>query len=274
MIAGLFSSLGFAHMPASIPSTKIVAESISESDPIVHAIDHDQEKIVKDWLKKGHSACAKVKNKIQESFLERAAAQGSEHVFDVLLNDLEMKGLSSQGLWTDSRGTPILLSLVSMAIPSQPQTPKYERMIARFIKIHSDQVNLKDKAYVGDGRTALHQAATSGNLLVLNNLIENGAQVNEVNAIGETPLHFAARFGKLEVLKILIANGADVEAKTKHTKATPLLSAAESGQERIIRELLDAGAKKSARDVFGKTAPERYKEYVAGYYQITLPKNN
>ena len=147
-------------------------------------------------------------------------------------------------------------------------------MIERFLKKHADQINVQDKAYIGDGRTGLHQAAANGNIVVLKSLLSHGAQINSVNSIGETPLHFAARFGQLAALKILIAQGARLNEKSKHTKATPLLVAAESGHEAIIRELLDAGAKRNVRDIFGKTALDRYKEFVGSYYQKLSSRNN
>jgi len=264
VLAGLFSFVCHAHTPASIPSTKTVVENVTEQDSILRAIDRDQEKLVKEWLAQGHSPVAIIKNKIQESLLDRAASVGAEKVFEVLLSSIESQGLI---LPRDGRGTPILLSMVTLAMPNQSQVKKYERMIEKFLVKHSDQINLKDKAYIGDGRTALHQAATNGNIVVLKALLSHGAQVNVVNSIGETPLHFAARFGKLETLKILITRGAKLNEKTKHTKATPLLVAAESGQEAIIRALLYAGAKKEEKDAFGKTAPERFKAYVTNYHQ-------
>ncbi len=274
MIAGLLSSVGFAHTPASIPSTKIIVETISEKDAILQAVDRDQENKVKDWLRKGHSSSALVKNKIRESLLDRAASSGSEKVFDVLLTDLESKETSVSYRWKDGRGTPILLSLVSLATPTHSRSGKYERMIERFLKKHADQINAQDKAYIGDGRTALHQAAANGNLVVLKSLLSHGAQINSLNSIRETPLHFAALFGQLAALKILIARGAKLNEKSRHTQATPLLAAAENGHEAIIRELLDSGAKKELKDAFGKTAPERYKEYVASYYQKFSPRHN
>jgi len=274
IFAGLLSALSFAHSPASIPSTKVVVEKINDDDPILNSIDLDQELVVKDWLKNGHSSFTVIKNKMNESLLDRAASFGSEKVFELLLTEMESAGSSFQKIYADERGTPILLSLVSLATPDQPNSKKYERMIEFFLKKHADQINAQDKAYIGDGRTALHQVAINGNLVVLKALLSHGAQINSVNSINETPLHFAARFGKLEVLKILISGGARLDEKSKHTKATPLLAAAERGHELIIRELLDAGAKKNERDAFGKTAPERYKEYVAGYYQKnSLPTN-
>ncbi len=273
LIAGLFSAPSFAHSPASIPSTKIVVESISEKDAILRAVDADQDKVVLEWIKKGHSSSAIVNNKIKESMLERAASLGSEKVFELLLTDRESKSQLVQNTWRDGRGTPILLSLVSLAMPGKKESEKYARMIERFLKNHSDQINLQDKAYIGDGRSALHQAASNGNLNVLKMLLSHGAQINSVSSTGETPLHFAARFGQLAALKVLIAHGARLNEKTKHTKATPLLVAAESGHEVIIRTLLDSGAKKNEKDVFGKTAPERYKDYVSNYYRSISHKN-
>lgn len=276
LLASLLASSGFAHSVASIPSTKIVEslspEMVDENDLIVRAIDLDQEVIVREWLKKGHQPTAIVKNKIRESMLDRSATMGSEKVFDVLLSDLENK--NTPCTYRDSRGTPILLSLVSMATPGKPSAFRYERMIGRFLSKHAKQINLQDKAYIGDGRTALHQSAVSGNLTVLNSLLSHGAQVNVMNSIGETPLHFAARFGKLSVLKELISRGAKLNETSKHTKVTPLLAAAENGQEAIIRELLDAGAKKELKDAFGKTAPERYREYVSSYFKKTAHHPN
>jgi ankyrin repeat protein len=273
LIATLISSVSFANSPASIPSTKIVAESVSEKDSILQSIDHDQIFQVKQWLKQGHSSFSIVQNKMRESILDRAASLGSEKVFELLLTDMESKNISNQHSWRDGRGTPILLGLISLATPSNRNVHKYERMIERFLSKHSDQIDFQDKAYIGDGRTALHQAAANGNLVVLKALLSHGAHINSLNSTGETPLHFAARFGQLAVLKTLIRNGAKLNEKSKFTLVTPLLAAAENGHEVIIRELLDAGAKKDAKDIFGKSAPERYRDYVSNYYHHISNKN-
>ena len=273
LIATLISSVSLANSPASIPSTKIVAENISEKDNILKSIDHDEVNQVKKWLNQGHSSFSIVHNKMRESILDRAASLGSEKVFELLLKDMESKNITSQHSWRDGRGTPILLGLISLATPSNSNVHKYERMIERFISKHADQINFQDRAYIGDGRTALHQAAANGNLVVLNSLLSHGAQINSLNAIGETPLHFAARFGQLAVLKALIRNGAKLNEKSKFTLVTPLLAAAENGHEVIIRELLDAGAKKDAKDVFGKSAPDRYRDYVSNYYHHISNRN-
>lgn len=199
-----------------------------------------------------------------ELLLERSS-EGSDCAFESLLNKIEKSTDASSLTWSDRRGTPLLLSLAATNSAG---------MVDRFLLKHSDQVNAQDKAYVGDGRTALHQAAANGNARILTALLAHGAQVNATNTNGETPLHFAARFGQLNALKLLVSHGANLNLQSKHAKATPLLIAAENGQEAIIRELLYFGAKKEIRDVFGKTAPERFKEYVALYHRNHPAKRN
>ena len=134
-------------------------------------------------------------------------------------------------------------------------------MIALLISTAPELVQLPDRAYIGDGRTALHQAAAVGNLKVMQMLISNKAQINAKNASGETPLHFAARFNHLDAVKYLIASGAAINEKTRYTQTTPLMAAAEMGNETVIRLLMLSGAERDARDAFGKTAPERFREF-------------
>ena len=238
---------------------------LEENHPMVAAIDKDDAKTIQRWLAIGYSPSARIDNQIKESLLERAAVRGSEKVFDAFVSELELSTEENPKVWRDSRGTPILIVMAALATPEKKSSLKYERMIERLLVDHSDHINDRDRAYIGDGRTALHQAAATGNARLIDILISHGAQVDSENSTGETPLHFAARFGKLSSLKLLIGFGAKIDPKSKHTRSTPLLIASESGHESIIRELLDSGAKKSEKDIFGKTAPQRYKEYVKSY---------
>ena len=60
---------------------------------------------------------------------------------------------------------------------------------------------------------ALNHAATFGQKEVAELLIDSGADVNVMDAIGQTPLHGAATGGHKEVAELLITKGADVNAK-------------------------------------------------------------
>ena len=230
---------------------------------IVQAIDSDDSKEVQEWVNSGHAPLAKINNKIHEGLLERAATHGSIHSFEVLLKAAHTQ--FADQVFADSRGTPILITLTALAGPGKASTPVYEKMISLMLKSSPQSAKAKDRAYIGDGRTALHQAAAIGNVNVLKLLMSHGAEVNAKNSSGETALHLAARFGHLEAAKYLVRAGAAVNEKTKFTRATPLMAAAEMGHENIIRMLMVSGAERDAKDAFGKTAPQRFREYCSLY---------
>jgi ankyrin repeat protein len=115
----------------------------------------------------------------------------------------------------------------------------------------------------------LHGAAFHGHWRLCQFLIENGADVNRPLAdTGEVPLHAATSKANRPaydlVLKVLLANGADPNHVTRagaptgsfmrdgRTKAeTPLHRAAAFGTEEAIELLLDAGAKRDVKDMYG-----------------------
>lgn len=63
----------------------------------------------------------------------------------------------------------------------------------------------------------MHVACYNGQDVVVNELIECGANVNQVNEKGFAPLHFtaASRHGAL-CLELLVGNGADVNIKVRN----------------------------------------------------------
>ena len=117
----------------------------------------------------------------------------------------------------------------------------------------------------------LNGAAFHGHWQLCQYLIEHGANVNHpLPDTGEVPLHAALCKANRpvydSVLRVLLASGADPTAVTKpdaetgsfmrdcRTKAeTPLHRAAAFGTVDAIRLLLDAGARKDARDMNGET---------------------
>lgn len=71
------------------------------------------------------------------------------------------------------------------------------------------------------GNTPLHVACYNGQDVVVNELLDCGANVNQVNERGFSPLHFAAAstHGAL-CLELLVCNGADVNIKVRDIKFT------------------------------------------------------
>ena len=85
-------------------------------------------------------------------------------------------------------------------------------------------------------------AAHSGFKATVNELIQHGADVNQLDFVGRTPLHIAANRGQLAVIEILVSEGAEVNV-VDHKNRTPLYNAAIKAHEDVCRYLLDQGAK-------------------------------
>jgi ankyrin repeat protein len=84
-------------------------------------------------------------------------------------------------------------------------------------------------------------------------LIDNGANVNTKNLLGETPLYLTTESGSLEISKILLNNGADVAIKNNNGN-TPLHHAVwHPHKPELTKLLIDNGAEVSATDNEGFT---------------------
>jgi len=101
----------------------------------------------------------------------------------------------------------------------------------------------------GDGMTALHWAASRGNLVATHMLVSAGARVDAVTRNANyTPLHLAAQNGRAETVKALLAAGANVNATTSSGGASALHFAASSGDAATVDALIDKGASVNARE--------------------------
>ncbi|HJS75471.1 MAG TPA: ankyrin repeat domain-containing protein [Vicinamibacteria bacterium] len=107
----------------------------------------------------------------------------------------------------------------------------------------------------GDGMTALHWAASRGNLELAEVLLYSGANVGAGTRIGRyTPLHLASRGGYTDVVEALLRAKADPGARTTNSGVTPLHLAAASGSVDVVRALLPAGADVNAAETsWGQT---------------------
>ena len=242
---------------------RVRTEVIPSNHPLISLIDRNDEAGVQRQLQVGHSPLARIQDARGESLLERSMVKGSERVFAVLLS--EIKEHDALALLVDSRGTPLLLSMTNLAIPGRPMTSIYEREIIALLDAFPELLKESDHAYVGDGRQPLHGAAAIGNLKLAQEFVGRGAAPDVKNAPGETPLHLAARFGHLQVVRFLVSSGAKLDEVTRYTHATPLMCASEAGHDSVIRFLLMSGASKGTQDAFGKTAHQRYKEFLLAF---------
>ncbi len=104
-----------------------------------------------------------------------------------------------------------------------------------------------------DGRTPLARAASTGNPLMAQALIDAGAEVDwPPSGSGiASALAWAASKGHIESVRVLIAAGADLEHYARYRFDTALQRAALAGHAETVRVLLEAGA-----DVTGDAGEE------------------
>ncbi len=110
------------------------------------------------------------------------------------------------------------------------------------------------------GETPLMSACFEGNIGVAEHLIKKGARIDSRDDKGVTVLGYALRF--IETAKLIVEHGADVNAKNNIGR-TALMSATTSGKEEIVKLLLDNGADVNVVDRNGNTALEGH------YYTIS-----
>ena len=88
-----------------------------------------------------------------------------------------------------------------------------------------------------DGRTALHRAASQGDVAIIKSLIAAGADVRATDAKMRTPLHEAVADGHIAAVELLLLKGARADVADSEL-ITPLLLAARMNMGRGDGKLL------------------------------------
>ena len=153
----------------------------------------------------------------------------------------EVKSLIQAGVrpnTLDPKGNPMLIVAI------RDKSLQVADLLLANNAIH---VNLMNKS----GENPLMMASIEGELPLVETLVlKNKA---EVNKSGWTPLHYACTTGKLSVAEFLIARGAKVNALSP-SETTPLMMAVGSGNDLLIKLLLDNGADLRMRNHEGYSA--------------------
>ena len=110
-------------------------------------------------------------------------------------------------------------------------------------------VNTKDR----HGHTPLMEAAKTGDVEAVRDLVNRGADLEAKSEKGKTALHYAAANGHVAVVNTLLENGAVVDARDRDWR-TPLMLAAIYGCNHTVQSLISSGADVSAKMLAGNTA--------------------
>ncbi|MGF1671308.1 MAG: ankyrin repeat domain-containing protein [Balneolaceae bacterium] len=101
----------------------------------------------------------------------------------------------------------------------------------------------------------LFEAIQNIDIVSLNILLADGADVDTMNHNGETPLMAASKIGNMRMLNILLMHNPDVN-KRNNNGQTALMIASENGQLFVAERLLQKGADASLKNNKGETAKD------------------
>lgn len=94
--------------------------------------------------------------------------------------------------------------------------------------------------------TLLTGATLQQNVEMVNFLLENNADPNLQNSLGDTALIYAGKKGNMDIIKLLLEHGADSNITNNNGKNS-LFGAAGFGHIKVVKLLLDKGANAKAK---------------------------
>lgn len=161
-------------------------------------------------------------------------------------NLLESIG-NSLGLYSHAEKAHVLNKCVTMLA----HDAAFDGHIEDLKKFSEDHLSMERKDH--EGRTLLHVACRTGNVALVDYLLEQNVMVNPVDSSGNTPLLLAIQRDYLKIAEKLIEKGGDVRNQSDYL-AYIICDAAKSGHVPKIRLLVAAGVNVNIFDFQGRTA--------------------
>lgn len=185
--------------------------------PLYIAVEHKVDKdIIKMLLEAG--ANPNIKNTHGETPYYVAMTQKNDIIEEMLINAGAVVPLDSYKL------KKILKLIIKQGFTTAKKQKKFS-------------IDVEDT----ERNTLLHLAVKQDNLIAVQELLTNGANVNAENIDWNTPLHLAVQKGNVAILQVLLTNGANVNAENKDQN-TPLHLVVQKDNLEIAQLLLDKDA--------------------------------
>ncbi|MDY7579083.1 ankyrin repeat domain-containing protein [Herbaspirillum sp. RTI4] len=154
------------------------------------------------------------------------------------IKELMQRGLSPNMVEADRNETAMIVALREDSM--------------KVFNLLLDTPGIDINAQAANGDDALMIASYKGNVVAVKALL---AKDVEVNRPGWTPLHYAAASGNMEIVDLLLDASAYIDAESPNG-TTPLMMATRNGKDKTVELLLKEGADASLKNALGMTAAD------------------
>lgn len=167
--------------------------------------------------------------------LSWAAMGGFIHIAELLLD----RGADLDHEDRRHGTTPLSLAVMSKQVE-----------MVRFLLDRGANVNHPSTQY----KSPLLLAVDEDNIEMAELLLDRGANIKQKNQHGNSPLLVAVCHRSYPMVRLLVDRGADINCQNKYRAWTPLICASYGGSSRMVRLLLNLGAKHDHPNNIGQTA--------------------
>ncbi len=123
-----------------------------------------------------------------------------------------------------------------------------------------EKFNVFSEAFEIEGMTPLMEAASENDTDAISTLLDEGADINEVDSEGSSALHWAVYSDQLDAAALLLESGANANTVDAYD-STPLIDATYHENVEMVKLLLQYGADANYVDGTGYTAYDYALEY-------------
>ena len=219
----------------------------------------EQDKIVKSLLTRtdGNSEYViNLQDKHGRTAIMMAALAGSEAIVKILKENkanIFIKDKLGNSVFTYAQNWPNIIETLSTetcsgyTLISEAKSGNVE-MVEKLLQSGAN-IEARDE----EGDTALIKAVNGGYVDIVRTILEHNANTEARNQEGDAPLFLATRLGHTEIVKLLIQFYADTTVTNLYGNS-PLWAAVEFENENILAVLLENGAFVDHQDSYGSTA--------------------